>query len=246
MSEPPSALQASTLPAAISEQPDVLRGSIAPHAGSAVESTPLGSITEDKAVIPPTSGGSSGSGFHTGVAGVGDAAGPSGSVSDPSITTPRAHATANTTSDTTDAAAPPHLSEHEPLATELKPITAATLTVRIIKSFEFRTQKSLVLKEVDLEKITVGELMERCRKEMKTAPGWKAYRTLEPDTLKLYTVAHGHKTTNLIINLDHDEWILSDLDKTLAEIGAENETELSFFDRQAYEAFKANPEVKWD
>lgn len=164
MSEPPSALQASTLPAAISEQPDVLRGSIAPQAGSAVESTPLGSITEDKAVIPPTWGGSSGSGFHTGVAGAGDAAGPSGSVSDPSITTPRAHTTANTTSDTTDAAAPPHLSEHEPLATELKPITAATLTVRIIKSFEFRTQKSLVLKEVDLEKITVGELMERCRK----------------------------------------------------------------------------------
>ncbi|RSH89455.1 hypothetical protein EHS25_002004 [Saitozyma podzolica] len=268
MSEPPSALQASTLPSAISEQPDVLRSSISPgETAPGVESTPLGSITEDKAVIPPTSE-ASGSGSHPGVA-VGTAAGPSASVSDSSIITPRAPTTANTTSDTTTpaaintvpaaaaAAAPasasasaspaaPHLSEHEPLATELKPITAATLTIRIIKSFEFRTQKSLVLKEVDLEKITVGELMERCRREMKTAPGWKAYRTLEPDTLKLYTVAHGHKTTNLIINLDHDEWILSDLDKTLAEIGAENETELSFFNRQAYEAFKANPEVKWD
>ena len=37
--------------------------------------------------------------------------------------------------------------------------------------------------------------------------------------MKLYTLAHGHKTTNLIINLDHDEWILNDLDKTLVEVG---------------------------
>jgi hypothetical protein len=184
MSEPPSALQASTLPSAISEQPDVLRSSISPGATApGVESTPLGSITEDKAVIPPSLG-ASGSDSHPGVA-VGTAAGPSASVSDSSIITPRAPTTANTTSDTTTpaaintvpaaAAAPasasasaspaaPHLSEHEPLATELKPITAATLTIRIIKSFEFRTQKSLVLKEVDLEKITVGELMERCRR----------------------------------------------------------------------------------
>ena len=56
--------------------------------------------------------------------------------------------------------------------------------------------------------------------EIKTAPGFKAFRTLHVDTLKLYTAAHGHKTINLIINLDHDEWILSDLSKTLASVGA--------------------------
>ena len=27
---------------------------------------------------------------------------------------------------------------------------------------------------------------------------------------------------------------------------AENETELSFFNRAAYEAFKSNPEIKWE
>ena len=43
---------------------------------------------------------------------------------------------------------------------------------------------------------------------------------LTPDTLKKYTVAHGHKTTNLIINLDHDEWILDDLSKVLVDVGA--------------------------
>ncbi|KAK1921291.1 putative cytoplasm protein [Papiliotrema laurentii] len=134
----------------------------------------------------------------------------------------------------------------QPLATTLKPLTAATITVRIVKSFEFRTAKSLILKDVDLVHTTVGGLMEKCREAIKTTPGFKPYRTIQLDTLKLYTVAHGHKTTNLIINLDHDEWILNDHDKTLAEIGAENETELSFFNREAYEAFKRNPEVKWD
>lgn len=28
------------------------------------------------------------------------------------------------------------------------------------------------------------------------------------------------QTMNLIINLDHDDWILSDLNKTLVEVGA--------------------------
>lgn len=106
--------------------------------------------------------------------------------------------------------------------------------------------------------------------DVKTLPGYKPYRTLNLDCLKLYTVAHGHKvspppfssslslslvfdfprhltfllgpvlgtgsssrgrgalglrlmnsqTTNLIINLDHDEWILNDLSKKLVDVGA--------------------------
>jgi len=59
-------------------------------------------------------------------------------------------------------------------------------------------------------------------------------------------VAHGAKTTNLIVNLDHDEWIFDEDSKTLAELGFENETEVSFFNRQAYDQFKVNPETLWD
>jgi hypothetical protein len=72
------------------------------------------------------------------------------------------------------------------------------------------------------------------------------------------------QTTNLIINLDHDDWIFSDENKTLAESGfgvyslcsvrptrglithrtfTENETEVSFFNRDMYEAFKLDPQV---
>ncbi|KAJ9104527.1 hypothetical protein QFC21_002023 [Naganishia friedmannii] len=140
-----------------------------------------------------------------------------------------------------------HLSSpHELLASELKPVTDATLTIRVIKSFEYRTQKSLILRDLDLTKLTVGELLERCKAEVKTTAGFKAFRTTNFDTLKLYTQAHSHKTMNLIINLDHDDWILDDMSKTLVEVGAVNETEYSLFNREAYEQFKLHPETKWD
>lgn len=54
-------------------------------------------------------------------------------------------------------------SPHELLASERNPVTNATLTIRVIKSFEYRTQKSLVLKDLDLTTLTVGELLEKCK-----------------------------------------------------------------------------------
>ncbi|KAF8682150.1 hypothetical protein RHS04_02360 [Rhizoctonia solani] len=123
------------------------------------------------------------------------------------------------------------------------PLSSATITVRVIKSFEYRTEKSLVIHALDLEHTTVGELKERVRNAIKTEPGWKPYRTVQLDTLKLYTKAHGAKTTNLIINLDHDDWILNDDSAILASLGFENETEVSFFNRELYEAFKKDPTV---
>ncbi|KAI0075818.1 hypothetical protein K474DRAFT_1708710 [Panus rudis PR-1116 ss-1] len=126
------------------------------------------------------------------------------------------------------------------------PKTDATLTVRVIKSFEYRTEKSLVLHHVNLETTTVGELKDLVRQTIQTQGAWRPYRNVQLDTLKLYTKAHGAKTSNLIINLDHDEWILDDDSKILADLGFENETEVSFFNRQLYEEYKAHPEVKWE
>jgi hypothetical protein len=53
--------------------------------------------------------------------------------------------------------------DHILLATERLPLTDATLTVRVIKNFPFRTMKSHVLKHIDLTAVTVGELMDMCR-----------------------------------------------------------------------------------
>lgn len=150
-----------------------------------------------------------------------------------------------------------------------RPLTDAVITIRIIKSFEFRSMKAYVIKHLDLTTTTVAALEDMCRQEVKTNSAFRAFRSYadQLDTLKLYTRAHGAKTTNLIINLDHDDWILVDenlgallkqpinpesterktkQNTTLAEIGIENETELSFFNNEAYEQFIANPNTKWD
>ncbi|KAF8124018.1 hypothetical protein EV363DRAFT_1403489 [Boletus edulis] len=129
------------------------------------------------------------------------------------------------------------------LTNEAVPPTEATITVRVIKSFEYRTERSLILHKLNLEATTVGGLKEIVRQAVQTGPAWRPYRNAVLDTLKLYTKAHGAKTTNLIINLDHDDWILEDDDKILADVGLENETEVSFFSRKAYDGFKLSPEV---
>ncbi|KIM48962.1 hypothetical protein M413DRAFT_21258 [Hebeloma cylindrosporum] len=134
----------------------------------------------------------------------------------------------------------------ESLTNQARPQTNATITVRIIKSFKFRTERSLVLHNVNLITTTVAQLKETAKQAVANEPGWKPYRNVSLNTLKLYTKAHGAKTSNLIINLDNDDWILDDNDKTLSDIGFENETEVSFFDRQEYEAFKLDPATKWD
>lgn len=50
------------------------------------------------------------------------------------------------------------MADSEVLASEVRPRTDATMTVRIIKSFEYRTERNLVLHHINLEKTTVREL----------------------------------------------------------------------------------------
>ncbi|EIE75755.1 hypothetical protein RO3G_00459 [Rhizopus delemar RA 99-880] len=119
----------------------------------------------------------------------------------------------------------------ENLTNLAKPSSDATITVRCIKNFEYRTCKNLVLQHVNLETSTVGDLK----------------KLVLENTLKVYTVAHGHKTMNLIINIeDDDKLILSDDSAVLAWQGIENETELSFFHMEDYQQFKDHPDtIKW-
>jgi hypothetical protein len=55
---------------------------------------------------------------------------------------------------------------YAPLSSDVDtyPLTNATLTVRVIKSFEYRTFKGLVLKRVNLQEETVGSLMDRTKR----------------------------------------------------------------------------------
>ncbi|CAB16364.1 hypothetical protein POMI540_0786 [Schizosaccharomyces pombe] len=124
-------------------------------------------------------------------------------------------------------------------------MTGATLTVRVIRNFEYRTLKNVVFHDIDLATTTVDQFKKIIDERIQTDPSLKIYRTTHFDTLKIYVKAQQHKTQNLAINLDHDDWILNDGAKTLSLCGIENETELSYFELAAYKAYQANPVQKW-
>lgn len=58
-----------------------------------------------------------------------------------------------------------------------RPLTDAVITVRVIKNFEYRTMKALVL-HVDLTTMTMAQLREKCIESVKTQPAFKAYRNV--------------------------------------------------------------------
>jgi len=130
-----------------------------------------------------------------------------------------------------------------------RPVTDATLTIRVIKNFPYRTHKNVVLHHLDLTSVTAGELKEIVKIHIQTQAGFKAFKTTADslDTLKLYTKAHGTKTNNLIINMEdkNEMFMFRDDSATLATYGCEHETEISFFNLKDYEEFKANPVEKW-
>lgn len=66
------------------------------------------------------------------------------------------------------------------------------------------------------------------------------------DTLKIYYQPHGTKSQNLAINLDSDDTLLMGPGtRCLSEFPIQNETEISFFNEEAYLNFKANPTYKF-
>ncbi|RKO97364.1 hypothetical protein CAUPRSCDRAFT_6620 [Caulochytrium protostelioides] len=127
-------------------------------------------------------------------------------------------------------------------------VADATVTLRVIKSFEYRTVRNLVLRHVDLAHTTPAQLVARAKEEIAQGSGWKPYRTCVFDALKLYTHPMGTKTQNLAINLDDTPGCWYSLDEaapSCLELGMMHETELSLFNRAAYEEFKVNPAMKW-
>ncbi|CAG8774090.1 24466_t:CDS:2 [Dentiscutata erythropus] len=115
----------------------------------------------------------------------------------------------------------------------------ATITIRIIKNFEYRTVKNVVLHNIKLDTMTVGELKKIIIEKINVTPAFKPFRNVDYGIL--------NNSQNLIINLENDDWILNDGNASLASCNIENETEFSFFNREAYEIYKSHPDVmKWE
>ncbi|XP_037067372.1 UPF0538 protein C2orf76 homolog isoform X3 [Peromyscus leucopus] len=104
----------------------------------------------------------------------------------------------------------------------------ATVTVRLIRSFEHRNFKPVVYHGVNLDQ-TVKEFI----------------IFLKQDTLKILHQAHKAKTNELVLGLDDDDTLLLKEDRTLKDSGVASETEIAFFCGEDYKRYKANPTSSW-
>ncbi|CCH43015.1 hypothetical protein BN7_2562 [Wickerhamomyces ciferrii] len=101
------------------------------------------------------------------------------------------------------------MTDYEPLTSTVRPLTQSIITVRIIKSFPYRNVKNYILKDYDISSKKPRDLLDDIVNKIKTEGGLRPYRTVNYDSLKIYTHAHGSKTMNLVINFEHDEdWFL--------------------------------------
>ena len=107
----------------------------------------------------------------------------------------------------------------------------------MIKSFEYKTVKNILVNVS--EDITTQELIQIIKREQLNH---KVYKDLNLDTLKIYFKKFGNKSQNLVINIQGEDL---EAGKSLKDQGIEDETELSFFNQQAFEQYKLNPELKW-
>ncbi|EAL65746.1 hypothetical protein DDB_G0283523 [Dictyostelium discoideum AX4] len=117
------------------------------------------------------------------------------------------------------------------------------LIIRVIRSFEYRTIKNLILKDIDLN-TNVSDFKKLVADKIQTTPGFTPFKTKQYDSMKIFFVPHGQKPNNLTINIENDHFFLNN-NKSLAENGVVYETEISFFVMEDYLKYKENPENKW-
>lgn len=113
--------------------------------------------------------------------------------------------------------------------------SSATVTVRLVRSFEYKTVRVLYFHELSLDSTTLQQLKESVEERttpqishnlfilwlgVKTTENLKFLQAVPFDTFKIYSQPHGAKTSNPVINLNNDETlILPDWSQTLSALG---------------------------
>ncbi|KAI5186207.1 UPF0538 protein C2orf76 homolog isoform X1 [Manis pentadactyla] len=120
-----------------------------------------------------------------------------------------------------------------------------TITVRLIRSFEYRNFKPVVYHGVNLDQ-TVKEFIVFLKKDVPLRTSLLApFRNYKYDKLKIIHRAHKSKTNELVLSLEDDDRLLLKEDSTLKAAGIANETEIAFFCEEDYRNYKANPISSW-
>lgn len=110
------------------------------------------------------------------------------------------------------------------------------LTIRYIKSFEFNIVKYLLLDNLD-ENMTISQLKSLCIQQLSSNPSLKRFQQIDFDSFKIYHVPGSNKSSNRVINTDHDEMMLKNEDLSLKNAKIGDEFELSFFNKKNYLEF---------
>uniref|UniRef100_A0A672IJB8 Uncharacterized protein n=1 Tax=Salarias fasciatus TaxID=181472 RepID=A0A672IJB8_SALFA len=117
------------------------------------------------------------------------------------------------------------------------------VTVRLIRSFEHRNFKPLVYPEVSLDQ-RVQDFIQMTRSGL-PPPFRKHSYGLTFHFLLLLNCDQSCLTNELVMSLDDDEKLILRSDQTLRAAGVASETEVAFFRKEDYEAYKANPRTSW-
>nr|XP_020462147.1 UPF0538 protein C2orf76 homolog [Monopterus albus] len=124
-------------------------------------------------------------------------------------------------------------------------MSEVVVTVRLVRSFEHRNFRPVVLHGVSLDQ-TVHEFIQLVRDDIATRPGLPPpFRKYAYDTMKIIHQAHGAKTNELVMSLDDDKLLILQCGQTLRASGVANETEVAFFRKEDYDLYKANPKTVW-
>lgn len=120
-----------------------------------------------------------------------------------------------------------------------------TITIRLIRSFEHRNIRNLVLHDVSLDQKVedlTKAIWERINATTNLPP---PFRNFSFDTLKIETHAHGAKTNDPVINREDDAKLVLKPHQLLRDCGIKHETEISFFKKEDYLKYKEKPELVW-
>lgn len=129
--------------------------------------------------------------------------------------------------------------------------TNATVTVRLIKSFEYKNFRNIVFHNLDLSTLSLSDLQRMTVDRIEASPILsRLFPKDSPvplDTFKRYYTRHAAKTNNAIINVgEDDKMVILDMESKLVDLGVEHETEISWFNWEEYQKFCNNPQFKWE
>lgn len=128
---------------------------------------------------------------------------------------------------------------------------SCTVTVRLIKSFEYKNFRNLIFQNVNVKDLTLKDLQvmtcERIKSNAVLSKMFPEDSSMPLDTFKLYYTRHAAKTNNPIINVGEDDrLLLLDLEGKLSDLGIGHETEISYFNWEEYQKFCNDPKFKWE